>query len=205
MRRFTLLLLTLLSFCSSLTCRAEYVDTLVAKAIKARVDSIYDHLGNTDKQIISNFELDRTEGQQYLVRAALRDRKFYNTLCLLFGEDIMEVYANPDATEDLPELMSDQYRRASILHIPFYETYYPLKSKKKNEGSYFLYNAAYKLTCNFSSLYNRVYDAFRGTIHQRFMSKGAKSYRVRDMQPLVDLKGLFIFSWFTLLEKIVFV
>lgn len=187
MRKIKLSILTLLFLCGGSTCRAEYVDTLVAKVVKEQVDSIYDQLGDVDKRMISDFEVDRTEGYQYLVRSAIRDRKFYNTLCRLFGEDIMEVYINPDATEDLPELMENEYRRANILHIPFYETYYPLKSKKKDKGSYFLYNAAYKLTCNFSSLYSRVYDTFRGTIHQRFMSKGAKSYRVRDMQPLVDL------------------
>ena len=187
MRRFTLFLLTFLFLCDVLTCRAEYVDTLVARVIKARVDSIYEQLGDADKRMIRDFEVDDTEWQQYLLRSALRDRRFYNSLCRLFGEEIMEVYVDPYATEDLPELMEEGVRRANSLRIPFYETYFPLRTGERARGSYFLYNAAYKLTCNFSSFSNRVYDAFRGTVHRSFMSKGAKDYRVRDMQQLLDL------------------
>ena len=167
-----IILLLLLLFLQSQYAIGQGVDSLSAKKIMARVDSIYDILPDNDKKKIK-FTLNSRRND--FIDGAIHDWELYNYLLNIFGEEIISFYMADGATED------DQLR--------WYELYekdnsqkgqFPLYGAIKNSGSYYLYPQIQNLLDNSSRL-------FFLTHNPKHYLRKYKSFDVRKMQPVAEL------------------
>lgn len=152
---------------------AQELDSLEAKAIMARVDSIYDSLPDIDKSRMhfSKYGNHRNE----FVRGAIFDWNYYEFLIKTFGSETMDIYMAEDATEDGG--ISD-YNFNSPWKIQ--KKHYPLADAPSKSGSHYLYYYVKDLLDNGFRLATRFHSA------DLYLRK-SKSYDVRKMQPVVDL------------------
>lgn len=170
----------LLAFSCCLQLQAKDMDSISAKKIMARADSTYSQLSDSDRKKL-NSHLSPAESQHHFVRAALERWRIYQGLLDVFGHDIVDVYMDPDATENRG------YTQRSLHEDPLPEKCYPLKTDEKGSGSYVLYTTAMGLTANYNNLCERADYTGDYKEYRAYFGKDKKSYDVRRMQPLAEL------------------
>ena len=170
----------LLAFACCLQLQAQVIDGISAKKIMARADSIYEKLPDSCRDFLKGHNV-YAEEQHHFVRAALQDWRLYQHILNVFGHDLVDIYMEPDATENRG------YTRRSLFEDPLPEKFYPLKTDQKGSGSYVLYTTAMGLTANHNDLCERADYTGDYKEYRAYFGKDKKSYDVRRMQPLVDL------------------
>ena len=176
MRRALFLLSVVFVFL--LHANAQELDTLQAKVVMARVDSIYDQLPQRDKNAISYLL-----NNESFLRKALHEWSVYDFLRRTFGDDIMDIYMNPDNVDDPGEVL----RYFDDPYAPRQKRYPLGENNNYSSGSYRLYKAVQWLTeyRNYHSRAQWNHEVFKN--HKRFYSRETKPYDVRNLQPLADL------------------
>lgn len=158
--------------------KAQKLDTLQARVVMSRVDSIFNQLPQREKNKMSFLRK-----EELFLREALREWHVYDFLRRTFGDDIMDIYMNPDNVED-PGFKS---RYFGDRYAPKQKRYPLGECDDYNSGSYNLYKAAQWLT-EYRDYFDRAqwnHEIFRD--YNRFYMRETKPYDVRDLQPLANL------------------
>ena len=114
------------------------IDSISARIIIARVDSIFNQLGEKEKSFMK-YHYTEDEYHYHFIKAALNDWRLYSFLLERFGEEIMDVYLKPDNVGEVG------------IHS---DSSYPLDMNHDyRSGSFVFYHAMMRLTSNNCAFY----------------------------------------------------